>query len=204
MKPFSPSGLAEPGCLVGRVLTCPRAPAQLLLSRLSLSCQRSDGRAGLRFSGFLPAASSASTDSEVIFYKMRAVCSMLWKDALHIGLPVWLSGTFYPSQSSKYIEGTSFSFSSSIYRQTHPPQSCRTLSAHCVPALSWFSGTSLGTSEPTSLTCQNPGQTFLLLQSDLVCHFSELTTQKSYPWQAHSLTMKFYLFILPLLSLQFP
>lgn len=43
-------------------------------------------------------------------------------------------------------------------------------SAH--PFLPWFLGTSCGSFRPYIIDCQS-GQTFLLLQSDLLCHFSE-------------------------------
>ena len=72
---------------------------------------------------------------------------------------------------------TSFCFSSSVYQETSPPQEWRASSPHCASPFCLDSKALLvGTSDLTLLTCQNPGQTFLLLRSDLLCHFSELTS----------------------------
>lgn len=155
------------------------APCTLVAGALSVLSPVPWSDCGLAL-GFLTCLLAHPTTSLYSLVIFSTTCT-LWRDKLHICLTIWLSVTFYLSQSSKNIKWSHFLSSLFIYL---PGSQCSTVTEDSItllhiPFLPWFLALLVGISELTLLTCQNPGQTFLLLQSDLLCHFSDLTTQKS-------------------------
>lgn len=105
---------------------------------------------------------------------LQYVCCVL--ETFHVCLTVWLSVTFHLSQSSENSHFLSFLFIVLRRGRSHPVMELWHFTAH--PSLSWSSG-SLGELRASVTDLSESGTDISTAQSDLLCHFSELATQKS-------------------------